>query len=98
MTGVTTQAQMGSFLTALRLRHGGETVEENNQTGASDARKSGTGAVDEYVAKHALDTCGTGGDSAGYKSTSQAGAGEVAAAAGAAVAKHGGGRPAVVAV
>ena len=28
MTGVATQAQMGAFLTALRLRPGGETVEE----------------------------------------------------------------------
>ena len=88
MTGVATQAQMGAFLTALRLRPGGETVEEITGLARVMREKAVQVHLDEYVAKHALDTCGTGGDSAGTFNVST-GAGILAAAAGAAVAKHG---------
>src|SRR5205085_2433933 len=85
MTGVATQAQMGAFLTALRLRPGGETVQEI----AGLARIMRDKAVQVHLeGQHALDTCGTGGDSAGTFNVSTA-AGILAAAAGAAVAKHG---------
>lgn len=88
MTGAATLAQMGAFLTALRLRPGGETVGEI----AGCARVMRTKAVQvlltSNVAEVALDTCGTGGDGAGTFNVST-GAGIVAAAAGAAVAKHG---------
>src|SRR5438094_2183789 len=85
MTGVATPSQMGAFLTALRLRPGGETVQEI----AGLARIMRDKAVQVHLeGQHALDTCGTGGDSAGTFNVST-GAGILAAAAGAAVAKHG---------
>src|SRR6266566_2869738 len=85
MTGVATPSQMGAFLTALRLRPGGETVQEI----AGLARIMRDKAVQVHLeGQHALDTCGTGGDSAGTFNVSTA-AGIVAAAAGASVAKHG---------
>src|SRR2546425_8958590 len=85
MTGVATPSQMGAFLTALRLRPGGETVQEI----AGLARIMRDKAVQVHLeGQHALDTCGTGGDSAGTFNVSTA-AGILAAAAGAVVAKHG---------
>ncbi|GAC1566147.1 MAG: anthranilate phosphoribosyltransferase [Ktedonobacteraceae bacterium] len=87
MTGEATQAQMGAFLTALRLRPGGETVEEI----AGLARVMREKAVQVHLserAARAVDTCGTGGDGAGTFNVST-GAGILAAAAGASVAKHG---------
>src|SRR5437667_8187611 len=84
MTGVATPSQMGAFLTALRLRPGGETVQEI----AGLARIMRDKALQVHLeGQHALDTCGTGGDSAGTFNVSTA-AGILAAAAGAAVAKH----------
>ena len=88
MTGVATQAQMGAFLTALRLRAGGETVQEIAGLARIMREKAVQVHLAEPVAAHALDTCGTGGDSAGTFNVSTA-AGILASAAGAAVAKHG---------
>lgn len=88
MTGVATPAQMGAFLTALRLRPGGETVEEITGLARVMREKAVQVHLDEFVTNHALDTCGTGGDSAGTFNVST-GAGILAAAAGAAIAKHG---------
>jgi anthranilate phosphoribosyltransferase len=88
MSGVATQAQMGAFLTALRLRAGGETVQEIAGLARIMREKAVQVHLAEPVAAQALDTCGTGGDSAGTFNVSTA-AGILAAAAGAAVAKHG---------
>jgi anthranilate phosphoribosyltransferase len=88
MSGVATQAQMGAFLTALRLRAGGETVDEIAGMARIMRDKAVQVHLDERVATYAMDTCGTGGDGAGTFNVSTA-AGIVAAAAGAAVAKHG---------
>ncbi|MFL5628869.1 MAG: anthranilate phosphoribosyltransferase [Ktedonobacteraceae bacterium] len=88
MTGVATQAQMGAFLTALRLRAGGETVEEIAGLARIMREKAMQVYLEERVAVRALDTCGTGGDGAGTFNVSTA-AGILAAAAGASVAKHG---------
>jgi len=88
MSGVATQAQMGAFLTALRLRAGGETVYEIAGLARIMRDKAVQVHLDERVAAYALDTCGTGGDGAGTFNVSTA-AGIVAAAAGASVAKHG---------
>jgi anthranilate phosphoribosyltransferase len=88
MTGVATPAQMGAFLTALRLRPGGETVEEIAGCARVMREKAVQVALAGKTAELALDTCGTGGDGAGTFNVST-GAGILAAAAGAAVAKHG---------
>ncbi|MGB8347139.1 MAG: hypothetical protein WCD86_19790, partial [Ktedonobacteraceae bacterium] len=88
MTGAATPAQMGAFLTALRLRPGGETVPEIAGMARVMREKAVQVHLDSQVAAHALDTCGTGGDGAGTFNVSTA-AGILAAAAGAAVAKHG---------
>jgi anthranilate phosphoribosyltransferase len=88
MSGVATEAQMGAFLTALRLRAGGETVEEITGLARIMREKAVQVRLAETAGKHALDTCGTGGDGAGTFNVSTA-AGIVAAAAGATVAKHG---------
>ena len=88
MTGVATQAQMGAFLTALRLRAGGETVQEIAGLARIMREKAVQVHLHEHAAVHALDTCGTGGDGAGTFNVSTA-AGIMAAAAGASVAKHG---------
>src|SRR5215472_6761875 len=86
MTGSATPAQMAAFLTALRLRPGGETVEEI----AGMARVMREKAVQVHLNEHmaTLDTCGTGGDGSGTFNVST-GAGILVAAAGASVAKHG---------
>ena len=88
MSGQATPSQMGAFLTALRLRPGGETVEEITGLAQVMRDKAVRVHLDEDSATRALDTCGTGGDSAGTFNVSTA-AGIVAAAAGAKVAKHG---------
>jgi anthranilate phosphoribosyltransferase len=88
MTGSATPAQMGAFLTALRLRPGGETVEEIAGMARVMREKAVQVHLEAKVAAYALDTCGTGGDGAGTFNVSTA-AGIVAAAAGASVAKHG---------
>jgi len=88
MSGVATPAQMGAFLTALRLRTGGETVEEIAGLARIMREKAVQVHLKEIVAAHALDTCGTGGDGAGTFNVSTA-AGILVAAVGASVAKHG---------
>lgn len=88
MTGVATPSQMGAFLTALHLRPGGETVEEIAGLARVMREKAVQVHLVEKIASQALDTCGTGGDGAGTFNVST-GAGILAAAAGAPVAKHG---------
>ena len=84
MTGVATPSQLGAFLTALRLK--GETVDEV----AGLARVMREQAVHVPLPSHirAVDTCGTGGDSAGTFNVSTA-AGLLVSALGQPVAKHG---------
>ena len=97
MTGKATEAQIGSFITALRIK--GETVDEI--TGA--ARVMRTKAMKVRLNNHllnidrdeinvedetVLDTCGTGGDGTNTFNVSTATA-FVAAGAGVKVAKHG---------
>jgi anthranilate phosphoribosyltransferase len=83
MDGEATQAQIGSFITALRIK--GETIEEI--TGCArvmrDKAEKITLDLDYYI-----DTCGTGGDGAKTFNISTASA-FVAAAGGVHVAKHG---------
>jgi anthranilate phosphoribosyltransferase len=85
MTGSATPSQMGAFLTALRLRPGGETSAEISGLARVMREKALRVHLDEV---QAMDTCGTGGDGAGTFNIST-GAGMLAAAAGATVAKHG---------
>ncbi len=88
MTGTATPSQMGAFLTALHLRPGGETVDEITGMARVMREKAIHVHLAEKTAARALDTCGTGGDASGTFNVSTA-AGIIAAAAGAAVAKHG---------
>ncbi len=88
MTGAATSSQMGAFLTALHLRSGHETVEEITGMARVMREKAVQVHLDEQLAAHALDTCGTGGDGSGTFNVST-GAGIIAAATGASVAKHG---------
>lgn len=88
MTGVATQSQMGAFLTALRLRPGGETVQEITGLARVMREKAVQVHLGEDIANQAMDTCGTGGDGAGTFNFSTA-AGILAAAAGTSIAKHG---------
>lgn len=83
MSGNTTDAQIGSFITALRMK--GETVEEI--TGAAKVMRDK--AVKLNI-KHdvVIDTCGTGGDRKGTFNVSTAAA-FIVASAGIKVAKHG---------
>jgi anthranilate phosphoribosyltransferase len=81
--GAWTPAQIGGFLIALRIK--GETADEI--AGAADSMR-GKSVVVPVKRDHVIDTCGTGGDSSGSFNISTASA-IVAAAAGAAVAKHG---------
>lgn len=82
MSGDASPAQMGGFLMALRVR--GETVDEI--TGGALALRRRAHTVSAPAG--AIDTCGTGGDSAGTFNISTAAA-IVTAACGVAVAKHG---------
>ncbi|MBM3175149.1 MAG: anthranilate phosphoribosyltransferase [Chloroflexi bacterium] len=82
MEGEATPAQIGAFVTALRLK--GETVEEIVGLAKTMRAKALQVAVTEPV----VDTCGTGGDGKGTFNISTATA-FVAAGAGMKVAKHG---------
>ncbi len=82
MEGRATDAQIGAFLTALRMK--GETVEEITGAARIMRQKATTIRAPEGV----LDTCGTGGDMAGTFNISTTTA-FVVAAAGVPVAKHG---------
>ncbi len=83
MTGGATQAQIGGFLVALRMK--GETLDEI--TGAAMVMREL--AADVVIdAPYLVDTCGTGGDGANLFNLSTASA-FVVAAAGGRVAKHG---------
>ncbi|GAB4581540.1 MAG: anthranilate phosphoribosyltransferase [Anaerolineales bacterium] len=85
MTGQATPAQIGSYLTALRMK--GETVEEI--TGSAKAMREAASQVKPNINGHALiDTAGTGGDGAHSFNVSTAAA-FVIAGAGEKVAKHG---------
>lgn len=83
MRGEATPAQIGGFLVALRMK--GETAEEI--AGCAEAMRGHALPVAPRR-RDLIDTAGTGGDGAGTLNISTA-AGLVAAAAGAAVAKHG---------
>ena len=83
MRGEATPAQIGGFLVALRAK--GETAEEI--AGCAEAMREHALAV-RPARDDLVDTAGTGGDNAGTLNISTAAA-LVAAAAGAAVAKHG---------
>src|SRR2546421_7257629 len=83
MSGEATPAQIGGFLIALRAK--GETVDEI--AGCAEAMRAHVLAV-KPKREDLVDTAGTGGDNAHTLNISTAAA-LVAAAAGAAVAKHG---------
>jgi anthranilate phosphoribosyltransferase len=83
MTGQATQAQIGGFLIALRMK--GETIDEI--TGAAKVMRSLASGV-SVSGENLVDTCGTGGDGANIFNVSTASA-FVVAAAGGQVAKHG---------
>jgi anthranilate phosphoribosyltransferase len=83
MSGETTDAQIASLLTALRMK--GETVDEiTGFVKAMRDKVTKINAPQEYL----IDTCGTGGDGAGTFNISTISA-IVAAGAGCKVAKHG---------
>ncbi|MCK5871972.1 MAG: anthranilate phosphoribosyltransferase [Methylococcales bacterium] len=83
MTGATSDAQMASFLIALRCK--GETVDEIT---AAVAVMRELALPIHITGKHLIDTCGTGGDGANTFNISTTVA-FVVAAAGGVVAKHG---------
>lgn len=83
MTGSATDAQIGGFLVALRVK--GESVDEI--TGAAQAMRQLVKPV-KAVYPNLIDTCGTGGDGAHLFNVSTASA-FVVAASGGRVAKHG---------
>jgi anthranilate phosphoribosyltransferase len=83
MDGTATPAQIGSFITAMRMK--GETVDEI--TGFASVMREKAARI-KSKAKRVVDTCGTGGDGLHTFNISTACA-FVAAGAGAVVAKHG---------
>ncbi|MFH1075662.1 MAG: anthranilate phosphoribosyltransferase [Pseudomonadota bacterium] len=83
MEGNATDAQIGSFITALRMK--GETVDEI--TGAARVMRE-KATVIHATGKIVVDTCGTGGDGSNTFNVSTATA-FVAAGGGISVAKHG---------
>jgi len=83
MDGNATQAQIGSFLTAMRMK--GETVEEI--TGFARTMRKKAECIHPNV-NFSVDTCGTGGDCA-HTINISTGAAFVISAAGVPVAKHG---------
>lgn len=83
MTGEATPAQIGAFITALRMK--GETVEELG--GAAGSMRRHATYIDAG-ARSVIDTCGTGGDGMNTFNISTTTA-FVAAGAGISVAKHG---------
>ncbi|MDE2635468.1 MAG: anthranilate phosphoribosyltransferase [Chloroflexota bacterium] len=84
MTGGATEAQIGAYLMALRIK--GETTDEI--TGSARAMREAATIVPTSVTGDMLDTCGTGGDRSGTFNISTTVA-FVAAGAGIPVAKHG---------
>ena len=94
MSGVSTNAQIAAFLTALRMK--GETVEEligfaqvmRQKVVKIRARPDDVAALTGTDRDMLIDTCGTGGDAAGTFNVSTATA-FVVAGAGLRVAKHG---------
>lgn len=83
MSGEATDAQIASFLTAMRMK--GETVDEITAFASVMREKAETVSIGETCV---IDTCGTGGDATGTFNISTTAA-FVAAGAGARVAKHG---------
>src|SRR5271157_5411816 len=83
MSGKTSDAQIASFLTALRVK--GETIDEITAAATVMREKAEPFNLEKDVI---LDTCGTGGDSSGTINIST-GVAIVTAAAGIPVAKHG---------
>ncbi|MDH3976676.1 MAG: anthranilate phosphoribosyltransferase [Deltaproteobacteria bacterium] len=83
MTGGASDAQIGSFITALRMK--GETIEEI--TGAARVMREKALHIEAGEGR-IVDTCGTGGDSLGSFNISTTAA-FIAAGAGIKVAKHG---------
>ena len=84
MTGQCTDAQIGAFLVALRMKS--ETIDEIE--GAARVMRELVTPVDVADLSHLVDIVGTGGDGANLFNVSSAST-FVAAAAGAVVAKHG---------
>jgi anthranilate synthase/phosphoribosyltransferase len=84
MEGEATQAQIGAFLTALRMK--GEAVSEI--TGSARAMRNSAIPVRPKSTNRLVDTCGTGGDMSGTFNVSTTAA-FVVAGAGQPVAKHG---------
>ena len=83
MSGQATDAQIGAFLVALRIK--GETIDEI--VGCAEVMREKATPI-ETVRPNLIDTCGTGGDASGTFNISTAVA-FVACGAGLAVAKHG---------
>jgi 2-polyprenyl-3-methyl-5-hydroxy-6-metoxy-1,4-benzoquinol methylase len=84
MSGEATNAQLASFLTALRMK--GETVEEI--VALSETMRKFSRRIHPKVSGRIVDTCGTGGDRLKTFNVSTAAA-LIAAGAGVTVAKHG---------
>ncbi len=86
MDGQATPAQIGSFLTALRVK--GETIEEITGLAGVMRAKATAVIVPSDLGRPLVDTCGTGGDGSNTFNISTTAA-FVVAGAGAVVAKHG---------
>jgi anthranilate phosphoribosyltransferase len=84
MTGRATDAQIGSFLTALRMK--GETIDE--VSALASAMREYCHRIDPRVNGRLVDTCGTGGDRVDTFNVSTTAA-FVVSGAGVSIAKHG---------